>query len=712
MEFMNWWAIGIGGLAVAAPVVVHFLTKPRPIPFSLSTVRFLSEVIQQRRAKSRLRDLLVLLLRSICIALLAMTLARPLFSDRPKVAAEPTRNAQRVVILDCSLSMQAGSGGVTCWTAAVASTLEFLESAQGMQAGVVLAGAKANPVFQQLSPNLPSLRKAVQQARPLSQRCDTRAALEQAARLLDQASGETKELVIVSDFQRANWGTLMLDIIPKDTQIQFHSVALPDSNNVAITSARASTEPIVGQPVQIEVEVSNFAAIEASIKCEIAIGNYARTLETTLAPQSSRTLTDTVEFDEVGWKSGWVRLQGNLDVLAEDDQRPLAIRVRPPVQVLLITRQSVRDIPSSSFFVQQALDVALVGQAFETAAANGSGATKSVVKRVHPDRDPVRSWPSCDVYVVDHAGSLSKEALQTLAAQLKRGRGLLYIASEFVDATNVAELSELLGSDFQPPVQLVPPNEQLTRKDLTIRKAQSRSGPFQVLGSNAAASSLRSVRIQGGLATQVSPNGIADDVLAELSDTSALMYMTSVAAGQIAVINADLGKSNWPVQQSFLPVISELTQSLLVGRSQSQATYPGEPLVRLLPPSLTSESILVARTVDGIPPEDGNFGKWQWTSEQGSMVWNWPNPTGPGIYALEENKQAVWMVATAAPAIESDLSSLEKQVLTERVSGSRSVGFSTVGDEDRPKDDLWKWLIVACCFGLVAEVVLLRWNRM
>ncbi|MFO0942455.1 MAG: BatA and WFA domain-containing protein [Pirellulales bacterium] len=487
MEFLNWWAIGIGGLAVAAPVAVHFLTKPRPIPFSLSTVRFLSEVIQQRRAKSRLRDLLVLLLRSICIALLAMTLARPLFSDRPKVSAEPTRNAQRVIILDSSLSMQAGSGGVTCWSAAVASSLEFLESAQGMQAGVVFAGAKATPVFQQLSPNLPSLRKAIQQARPLSQRCDTRAALEQAAKLLDQANGETKELVIISDFQRANWGTLLLDIIPKDTQVQFHSVALPDPNNVAIMAARASTEPIVGQPVQIEVEVSNFSSIEASIKCEIAIGNYARTLETTLAPQSSRTLTDNVEFDEVGWKHGWVRLQGNLDVLAEDDQRPLAIRVRPPVQVLLVTRQNAREVPSSSFFVQQALDVALVGQPVPT---NSSGAqeSKSVVKRVHPDRDPVRSWPSCDVYVIDHAGALTKEALQLLAAQLKRGRGLLYLASEFVDATNLTELSDLLGSDFQPPVQLVPPNEQQSRKDLTIRKVQSRSGPFHALGTNSTAS--------------------------------------------------------------------------------------------------------------------------------------------------------------------------------------------------------------------------------
>lgn len=704
MEFLNWWAIGIGGLSVAAPIVVHFLTKPRPVAYSLSTIRFLNEVIQQRRAKSRLRDLLVLLLRAICIALLAMALARPLMSDRPKVTTEASRDSQRVIVLDNSHSMMAGSGGVTSWSSAVASTLQFLDSAQGLNAGVVIAGAKPRAVFQQMSPNLAALRKAVQQAKPVSERCDTRAALEEAAKLLEQQPGDLKELVIISDFQRSNWGTLMLELIPQGTQIQFHSVGLPDTSNVAIVSARASTEPIVGQSVNLEIEVANYSEIESKIRCEIALGSYSRTLETTLAPQTSRTLTDSVVFDEVGWKHGWVRLLGNLDVLVEDDQRPIAVRVRPPVQVLLLTRQSPREVPSSSFFLQEVLDVAL--------ATSGDGKSKSVVQRVHPDRDPIRSWPACDVYVVDHPGSLSKEVLQLISSQLKRGRGLLYVASEFVDATNIAQMAELLGTDFQPPVQLLPPNDQQARKDLTIRKAQSRSGPFQVLGSNNAASQLRSVRIQGGLSTQPNPSGIADEVLAELSDTSTLLYLTSVGAGQVAVVNADLGKSNWAVQQTFLPVISELTQSLLAGRSQSEAASPGEPLVRLLPPTLSSESVLKARTIDGIPPQDGEFGKWQWFADQASMVWNWPEPTGPGIYALEEEGVPVWLATTAAPAIESDLSTIDKQVLTERLSGTRPVGFSSSSDDERPKDDLWKWLIVACCFGLVSEVVLLRWNRM
>ncbi|MFY7876395.1 MAG: hypothetical protein ACOVQM_13170, partial [Pirellula sp.] len=169
------------------------------------------------------------------------------------------------------------------------------------------------------------------------------------------------------------------------------------------------------------------------------------------------------------------------------------------------------------------------------------------MQRVHPSRDALRTWPSADVFVLDHPGSLEEEALQMLASQMRRGKGLLYITSEMVDATNLQQFADLLGNDFQPPVEMIPPVENAARKDLFVRKVQSRDGPFSVLGTNNAAPLLKAVRFQGGLATRASANGMSDQILAELSDTSALMYLSSVGSGQLAVLNADLMRSNWSV---------------------------------------------------------------------------------------------------------------------------------------------------------------------
>src|SRR5271163_4144001 len=111
MDLLNPWAIGLGAAAIAAPIVIHLLTKPRPRRLPLSTIRFVRDAVRQRRARYRLRDLIILLLRAAAVCLLAWAFARPLIGARPLQAAAPG-NAVRIVILDRSLSMAAVSGGI------------------------------------------------------------------------------------------------------------------------------------------------------------------------------------------------------------------------------------------------------------------------------------------------------------------------------------------------------------------------------------------------------------------------------------------------------------------------------------------------------------------------------------------------------------------------------------------------------------------------
>lgn len=716
MELTHLWPLAIGTLAIGTPIAVHLLTKPKPILLPFSTVRFLNEIIQQKRARSRLRDWLILLLRTLCIALLVLALTRPLLQSPPSVPLAASSDARRVIVLDVSQSMSAGSGGVTSWSQATASALQYLESSPGMEAAVIFAGAKAHSVFDRFSPNLTALREAVNQARPKAERCEPRVALEKAAAMLGQSNGGTPELVIISDFQRSNWGTLGLDLIPSDTQVQFHSVAGASTDNVAIQAIRFASEPVVGQMVLLEVEVANHSDHERAVRCRVDLGPVQRTLEAKLQAQSTRTLTDSITFNSVGWLAGWGKLEGNLDGLPSDDERPIAVRVLPPTRVMLISRQNAQEIPSSSFYLQQALSVALSSND-ESESDPSSNPVVPRVTRLNPLRDPnaktqLRDTHDCDVYVLDHPGQLGDEPLKSLASQVKRGKGLLYVTSELVDAVNLKKLGEILGSEFQPPVEFVPDQSAASRKELFIRQVKSREAPFSGFGTNNVAELLKPVRIYGGLPTRTTAEGLRDQVLAELSDTSALLYVTGVGAGQIAVLNGDLGQSNWPVQPTFLPVISELTHALLSQRNQGLATHAGETLVASLPVTITDSSQLQPRTVEGPAPADADFGSWEWVASQSAVVWNWREPPGAGIYSLDLQNSAAWMIATSAPSIESDLSALDKSTLTERMNGTRMVGYASVQSEDQDSTDLWKWLIVGCLLGLISEIAALRLNRM
>ncbi len=157
--------------------------------------------------------------------------------------------------------------------------------------------------------------------------------------------------------------------------------------------------------------------------------------------------------------------------------------------------------------------------------------------------------------------------------------------------------------------------------------------------------------------------------------------------------------------------MAELTNTLLSNDKLSSKTHCGEPMVRLLGPEVKNDAKLKPHALLGPLPTDG-FGTWPWEPGQNSIVWNWPEPAGAGVYALELDAKPVAVVATAAPAIESDLSMLDEQIITEKVSGEREVGYVSAATAGSEGDSLWNWLIVACLCGLIGEVLTLRLSRM
>src|SRR5947209_17959004 len=141
MNLLHPWAIFVGAAAVAGPVVVHWLTRPRPRTFPLSTLRFVRQAVQQRRARHRLRDWIVLLLRTAAVCLLGWAFARPLWGAKPPVA-QNAGSSIRIVLLDESQSMAAAEHGVQAFERARAAAAGHLTYAPGLSANLILAAAK------------------------------------------------------------------------------------------------------------------------------------------------------------------------------------------------------------------------------------------------------------------------------------------------------------------------------------------------------------------------------------------------------------------------------------------------------------------------------------------------------------------------------------------------------------------------------------------
>ena len=95
--------------------------------------------------------------------------------------------------------------------------------------------------------------------------------------------------------------------------------------------------------------------------------------------------------------------------------------------------------------------------------------------------------------------------------------------------------------------------------------------------------------------------------------------------------------------------------------------------------------------------------------ERTGVLWRMPGPSAPGIYRVLRRQTPVFALASTLPAQdESDLRPIGASVLQGRLTGGRQVQYRDATSSERPRDDLWTWLLTACVGCMLAELLALR----
>ena len=77
MAWANLGILGVGGLLLCVPVILHFMFQPKPVSVDFPALRFLQKSQQSTRSRMQLKHIALLLIRCLLIALLALALAGP-----------------------------------------------------------------------------------------------------------------------------------------------------------------------------------------------------------------------------------------------------------------------------------------------------------------------------------------------------------------------------------------------------------------------------------------------------------------------------------------------------------------------------------------------------------------------------------------------------------------------------------------------------------
>lgn len=692
--WLNPWALFFLA-AIGVPIVVHFLTRPRPVVIPSSTLRFVRELVEQRRARHWLRDFLTLMFRTLAILLMVLAMGRPRTGQQPLISRDDDSDAVRVVLLDTSQSMAAVDRGAELFERARAAAAEQLKYRPNLRANLVLAAAAPRAVFDQPSQNFDALRDELARAAIRPEPLDVSRALSLATEILaprDASDERKRELVIVSDFQRSNWARADFSVLPRETKIQLESVA-PKTRlaNLAIAGVRVAGQKAEQAEGRVEVDIGNWSPSPQSVTVEVQIGDVSRKLNADCPPGRQTTISDEFAVSSIGWHTGTARLIFSGDALATDDQFPVTVEVRSHPTYLIITRQPTSLRPSSSHFLECAL------------APGGSSANSSAEPRVirfDPDKLDAEVMAKSDLIVLDHPGALNANAIQMLAGAMRRGRPVFYLASEAADATTLVRLSNELGRGLRLPVEFQPFPVGQRRKDQSVATVRYDARPFNALGESAAGL-VRGWRLGGGLVSHPTPDALEEDVLATYADGSVCLIYTMMEAAPLAVLNADLGISNLPAQSSFVPLIDELVQLLTERRAISSLPQCGQSLVVRLPSAVTTAHSLEIIGPPSAKRDDG-FGELQ--DEAGGVIWRWARLGSPGVYQVRQNQSTVFALPVSIAAEESELESLSADVLSKRLAAENTVYFRQASESEQPRDPWWTWLMVASVVCLLCEL--------
>lgn len=701
--FMHPLLFAVGLCGAAIPLIVHWLTRPRPVRMPLSTIRLVSDALHERRAKQRLRDFLVLLMRCLAVALLAMAIARPLLVGDRRPAVGDQADRVKIVLLDASQSMAAIDGAATRFDSGRAAAATELSYKPNLAANLLVASHQAGAVFDSPSANLQLLRDRLAESKVSASAFSPAIALEEVTRQFATSDADAeRELVVISDFQRSNWARADFSALPEKTKVRLISLSKETAlANLAIEAVRLSATPTAGKPVTMLVDVVNHSPDTRSVQCQLELSQLTRVVEGTLQPQSRSTLQMTVDWPGAGWQWGKVRLLDTGDAIAADDELPVAIGVRPETKIAIVT-EAKRASKSGAFFIRQAFSLRELDR--EEDASDDSIVTVTPGMLDTPTAQSARLWVITDVEAWDDS------VAPRVAAWLRRGRAVLYFARGPADANNLRRLKESLGTDMQPAVELVASLESDRRRDLRVDVFDRQNPPFSAFGDTLATTA-SSWRFGGGSPTRAVNAGSIDSVAATLSDRSALLFFTDVGAGKLAVFNADLTASNVAYQAGFVPVLVETVARLTDDGGAVAGTPSGQPIVRDLPGDAGDpDALTIVRASKPSSDDDTAVGKIR--SQDGLLVWNWTAATEPDVYRVTDKEdRTVWAEAVRTDPAEQDLRSLSQEVLQQRLSGGRKLAYETSAQASGQTDSLWVYATLAMLGCIVAEMGTLLWFR-
>ncbi len=582
-----------GTLAAGIPLALHFFYRARYKPVPWGAMKFLRLAVEQTSRRLKFQELVLLLLRMLLMAILAVALARPVVCSNIS-AGKRGEAVDAVFVMDLSYSMNAreGAGARTRLEIAKETALKVIDDLPpNSTVQIITCTDKAIAAGPKSPRNLDQAKRLIENLVATQQSTDFLAGLTEAHSALDRAEGATKEVYLFSDMQRGGWERQTSAVRVKCEQIKAQGslylvrCGTQPVKNVAIIDLRPQSDvPHTGTRMPFTVLVKNtgtepVTGLTVTLKVDgQPLDKDAQPIEK-LGPGETKPVTLTGKIDQGGWRVLTAEVKS--DQLDDDNRFDRVILVREKVRVLVVDGSPNERDPENagSFFLAHAL--LPVPDEFKV----NYHVRPTVVKA--PDASP-GLLADKDVCVLVNAplggpGSVPNDFVQKLGDFVRDGHGLLITGGPNVQKETY---NRLLGRDGLRllPMELgdafVSPKENPLFPDPTSIDDQSFLARFK-LSANDPFLQLRDAFVLKALGV-VEPKELKDSgrVLLRYNDNRPALLGRHVGDGEVLMLTTAVDKE-WgffATNLTFQPFIHGALTHLIDRPASGFNKVAGEPI--------------------------------------------------------------------------------------------------------------------------------------
>jgi len=333
------------------PLIIHLLQRIRLKKVNYSSLFFLTATKRETFSWFQIKEILLLIFRTLFIFFLFFTLARPYL--RGARIIHTRQEASRVIILDDSYSM----GYQNNFSQAKLYLKNLItELKSGSEAAIL---TPSNNYKMHLTSDLFGLGKIADTIAVSFSGNTLAQVFEDAKALLVNSSLPLKEIYIITDLQKHAAEQLIDKNIGKNSiPVTIIDVGQQNQENVGIEQiALSSNFPLPDLPVKPKVIIKNYSAksVTRSLKFSIKFSERESVMQNiktdvSLGPKE----TKTVQIDAEIRGPGIYRAEASItnDALVFDDHRYFAINVPEQIPILLLY-----ETPSDIQYVEKALKI-------------------------------------------------------------------------------------------------------------------------------------------------------------------------------------------------------------------------------------------------------------------------------------------------------------------------------------------------------------------